>query len=349
MQYKKTTIMDVAKISGLSISSVSRVLNNPNYPVSNATRERILKTVEKTGYRSRPGSHYSRKQISREVGVIVPNISNPFYSQAFFGIEKEFQIINYSVVLYNSFRNPEHEYKLLKSLYQKGIRGVILSSVSQEAAQLQELIDRGMQLIFLDQKIDELGCHISFEYREGAYNAVQYLFQLGHRDICLAMTPLTRWTRREILAGYSQAMNDLGLGFRGDMLLTRNEEEHDSEDSGNLAYEHISGRMKALEFVEKHPGATAVLCVNDLVAFGFIQELRTKKINVPEDVSVIGFDDIPFSSMYSPALTTVRCPTFDIGRLAAQLLQQQLNGSGFNMSMKLASRLIIRSSTAGLS
>jgi LacI family transcriptional regulator len=284
--------------------------------------------------------------VVQEIGIILPNITNPFYSLALLGIEKEFQNTNYSVLLYSSFRDTTHEYELLKSMYQKGIKGVIISSVMQDTEKLQEFIDRGMKLVFLDQKINGLESHISFEYREGAYNAVKYLYELGHRKISLAITPLTRWTRKEFFAGYKQALEDLKLGFSEELLLVA-QNENELENEEEMTYETISGQMKAREFIEKRIKSTAILCINDMVAFGLIRELQAHNIKVPEHVSVIGCDDIPFSAIFSPALTTIHCPTVEIGHLAAQMLQRQLKGLSFDFGVKLSARLIKRQSTAG--
>jgi LacI family transcriptional regulator len=344
----KITIQHIAEKSGASISTVSRVLTNPNYPVAEATREKVLKAADELGYKPSRGSRYSRKSSTREIGIILPNITNPFYSLALLGIEKEFQNSCYNILLYNSFRNSEHENHLLKSLYLKGIEGVIISSVQQKAERLREFESRGMKLILLDQKIENMECHISFEYKEGAYGAVKHLFNLGHRKICLATTPLTRWTRREIYAGYRQALEELGIGC-GDQMILMEENEHEIENDEELTYENKSGKMKAREFLLRRSRPTAVLCVNDMVAFGFIQELHAQGVRVPQDVSVIGFDDIPFAALFSPALTTVHCPTIEIGRIAAQLLRQKLHGvinAGFGM--KVGSKLIERNSTAPL-
>jgi LacI family transcriptional regulator len=342
----KLTIHDVALKSGASVSTVSRVLSNPYYPIAQATRERVLNAVNDLGYRPGAGSRYSLKSSIREIGVILPNITNPFYSLALLGIEKEFQNSGYNILLYNSFRDGRHENHLLESLCQKGIEGVIISSVQQKAESLLEFENRGMKLILLDQKIENMECHISFEYKKGAYNAVKHLFNLGHRKICLATTPLTRWTRQEIYSGYRQALDELDIPFRENMILTA-ENEHETETSEELTYENKSGKMKAKEFLTRRSPFTAVLCVNDMVSFGFIQELHAQGIQVPRDISVIGFDDIPFAAMFSPALTTVHCPTIEIGRIAAQLLRQKLHGiinAGFGV--KIGSKLIVRNSTA---
>jgi LacI family transcriptional regulator len=194
-----------------------------------------------------------------------------------------------------------------------------------------------------------MGNNILFEYREGAYIAIKYLYGLGHRDFSLAMTPLTRWSRKEILTGYQHALEESGIKFSEDMVLSA-KNEWESEIEEELNYEIVSGHMKARELIKKRSKTTAVLCVNDMMAFGLIEELQKNKINVTHDISVVGFDDIPFAAMFSPALTTIHCPGIEIGQLAAQLLKQQMNGIiGSSFSMKLGARLIERKSTARIS
>jgi LacI family transcriptional regulator len=203
-----------------------------------------------------------------------------------------------------------------------------------------------MKIIFLDQKVEDMENHIRFEYKEGAYIAVKYLYELGHRDFCLATTPLTRWSRKEILSGYRKALEDFGIKYSKEMLLTANN-EWEGEIDKEMSYDVKSGIMKARELLKQHTETTAVLCVNDMVAFGLIQELRNHQIRVPQDISVIGFDDIPFAAMFSPALTTIRCPAIEIGQLAAQLMKQQIDGSiGSGFDMQLTASLIERKSTA---
>jgi len=345
----KTTIRTVAETAGTSVSTVSRVLSNPWYPVTNETRERVLLAVNNLGYSKGPGSRYSRKVANQDVGVIFPNISNPFYSMVYLGIEKEFRNSGLNILMYNSFRDSSNEYHLLKSLQQKGIERVIISSVMQDSTKLKRFTEHGMKLIFLDQKVDDMENHILFEYREGAYTAIKYLHGLGHRDFCLATTPLTRWSRKEILSGYQQALEEVGIKFREEMILSaRNNWESEIEEE--LNYEIRAGMLKARELINRRSKTTAVLCVNDMMAFGLIQELRKQRVKVPHDISVVGFDDIPFAAMFSPALTTIHCPGIEIGQLAAQLLKQQISGSiGSSFSMKLGARLIERDSTARMS
>jgi len=343
---RKITIKDVAELAGTSVSTVSRVLSNPWYPVAEETSERVIQAVKNSGYKSSSGSLYSRKPSNQDIGVILPNFSNPFYSQVILGLEKEFKNSGFNLLVYNSMRDSNYEYILLKSLQQKGIVRVIISSFMQDSKRLRYFTDRGMKLIFLDQKVDDMEYHIRFEYSEGAYMAIKYLYELGHRNFSLAMTPLTRWSRREVLSGYRKALEDLGLKYSDEMLLSANNDRENEIDE-ELGYDVKSGIMKARELLKQNSKTTAVLCVNDMVAFGLIQELHRLHVKVPQDISVIGFDDIPFAAMFSPALTTIRCPAIEIGQLGAQLLKQQINGSidsGFDM--KLAARLIERKSAS---
>ena len=340
--HPKITILDVASKTGVSVSTVSRVLSNPSYPVARATREKVLQAVEELGYKPSPGSQQNRT-ASREIGVILPNITNPFYSTALMGIEKECLQNGYDILLYNSFRDPEHEQNLLASLAKRGVEGVIISSMQQDGAGLKDFASQGMKMVLLDQKIEGIECHISFEYREGASNAVTYLHGLGHRDIYLATTPLTRWTRREIFEGYKRGLARAGIEYKEDMLIS---DEKEGETDEEHIYEHECGKRLAQKLLERSRKPTAVLCVNDMVAFGLIQELHANHVRVPGDISVIGFDDISFAAMFSPALTTVRCPIMEIGRLAAQFLHQQLTRTGgFSLGVKLEAMLVTRDST----
>ena len=340
----RITIKDIAEYSDASITTVSRVISNPDYPVAGQTRQRILQAIEKLGYvKPVKTNRYSRK-ADKEIGVILPTITNPFYAMTFLGIESEFQSNGYNILLYNSFRDPEYELKLLNSLFKKGIKGVILSSMQTDGNALQKFVDLGMNLILLDQKVDNTDCdHIFFDYREGAQKAVRFLYETGHERICLATTPLTRWTRNEIYEGYRLGLADCGLPFNKDMVIVAGDE---SESHIDLFYENRSGQLLAREFMRRDLKATAVFCVNDMVAFGFIRELGANDLRVPGDISVIGFDDIPFAEMFSPSLTTVHCPAVEIGSLSAQLLRRKLNediSAGFNM--KLVSGIVVRDST----
>lgn len=342
----KTTIGDVAKLAGVSVATVSRVFNDSGYPVSKESRERVLRAAETLSYSPNSVARSLKKASNNEIGVIVPTITNPFYSQAILGIEQELQRSGYNLLLCNSFREPQRERDYLNSLYSKQIMGVIISSVTHEGGNVKEFAQKGISFMLLDQKIPGINCdYISFDSREGARLAVAYLISRGHRRIALVTTPLTRWTRQEIFAGYRQALFENEIEYDPSLLFEAGEEHEDP----NTFYENRTGGQLARDFLAQGRQATACLCVNDMVAFSFIQELNANKVSVPGDVSVVGFDDIPFASMFSPALTTVHCPSVEMGRMAAKMLIETFSGrESTQLGVKLAPSIMERNSVRSI-
>jgi len=343
----KVTISRVAEHAKTSISTVSRVLSNPDYPVAAETRIRVLQAADRLGYKMNTLSRNSCKTSFSDIGVIVPNISNPFYSIAIASIEKECRKKERNIILCNSYRDPQQERMILQSLYQNGTKGVIMSTMEPNEEYIKEFSDKGMQLILLDQRLKgfELN-HIYFDYQDGAQEAVDYLYEMGHSRICFASTPLTRWSRQEIHAGFRNAITKRGFHCTDDMIF-KTEEEFE-EDEENI-YEFESGQFLAREFLDCGKKYTAVLCVNDMVAIGFIKELNAHGVSVPYDVSVIGYDDLPMAKMSAPTLTTMRCPAAETGRLAARLIMQRLNGEfSIGFGIKLESMLIKRDSVQAI-
>lgn len=346
---KRPTITDVAKLAGTSVTTVSRVLGDTNYPVSNELRKKVKDAAEAVNYvpnvlaRSLKGSG----NAFQDIGIVIPNISNHFYLQTILRIDNIAFEHKYNVILCNTMRSVEREREYLRMLYERQVRGVILSSVDHDSGVLREYIDKGMKFVLLDQYIESVNCAgINFDSRKGAVIAVKHLLSQGHTKIALATTPITRWTRKEVFKGYKDALNSAGIGYSENLLYVSSREL----DNNDNDYELTSGRALAKQFVENRHGATAVLCINDMVAFGFIQSLHQYGLRVPEDVSVVGFDDIPFAETFIPPLTTIRYPSDETGRLAAMMLFSSLNneGEGLTLGMNLTPRLIVRDTVRNL-
>jgi LacI family transcriptional regulator len=199
-----------------------------------------------------------------------------------------------------------------------------------------------MNFVLLDQKLPNDKCsHIGFDVLAGALMGTKYLIECGHKRIAFASTPLNRWTRQKAYQGYTQAMERANLEIDEKYLLI-SEDEIENEEEG---YEVNAGRLMGKKFIKIKSDATAVMTVNDMMAFGFIQELNRNGIRVPDDVSVMGFDDIPFASLFSPALTTICYPSFETGKLAAKVLFEKMNEeTDFNLNVRLEPKLVIRDS-----
>lgn len=343
---KRVTIHDVARAAETSATTVSRVLSETGYPVREELRSRILKAVRELNYKPNVIAQSLKSNKSRDIGVIMPTITNPFYSNAVLGMEEEANRNNYNLLLCNTLRDPEREARYLQMLYEKQVKGIILSSVGENHKIIEEINNSGVSFVLLDQRIPNDNCSfVGFDVHAGAKMGVKHLIDCGHRRIAFVTTPITRWSRRMALQGYKDALQSAQIAFSENyVLVSRNEEEGEEE-----GYEVRAGRSLATDFIKRRLDATAVLTVNDMVAFGFIQELNRHGKKVPEDISVMGFDDIPFASLFSPALTTICHPSYETGKLAAKVLFEKLNDArGFVLNVKLEPRLVVRDSVRRL-
>lgn len=303
-----------------------------------------MEAAQKLKYSPNVLARSLKNNTSLDIGVIIPTISNPFYSSVILGIEKEVNKNGYNLLLCNTFRDVNKERRYLQSLYEKQVRGVIISPLGYE--NIGEYIKKGLSFVLLDQKIDNIECSIiNFDCFKGAYIAVEYLIKNGHRKIAFASSPLTKWTRNETFKGYKMALMDNHIPIDDEYFLIGVHEEEEDEEG----FEFKNGKLMADEFINRKLDATAVLAVNDMTAFGFIQQMAIHGKRVPRDLSVVGFDDISFARMFSPPLTTVQYPGYEVGELAAKLLFDRILGNNqSNMSINLHPKLIIRDSVRSL-
>lgn len=342
---KKATIRDVAKKAGVSLATASRVLGHSAYPVSVQARQKVLEAAEQLDYVPNEAARSLRTELSRDIALVIPNVSNPFYLQAMLGINEELINQSYNLILCNTMRDPEQEHRYLRQLYERQTRGVILSSVDENAGTIESYAKKGMKFVLLDQMIAGTQITgINFDTRGGARMATEYLISKGHRRIAFATLPLTRWTRNEVHKGYCDALAIAGIPIEEKYIY----EFRPERPNGGSDLEFFTGQKIAGKFLEDRCDATAILCINDMVAIGVIQTLIRSGKRVPEDVSVVGFDDIPYSAAYIPPLTTVHYPAAETGRLAAMMILDCLKNedSEMHLSMNLAPRMVIRETVA---
>lgn len=343
---KQATIRDVAKLAGVSVATVSRVMNEGDYPVSSQLKQRVKEAAQKLGYVPNAVAASLRRSDCRDVGVVIPNISNPFYLQAVLGISAVLAENGYSMILCNTMNDPELEKQHLKQLARRQAAGVILSSVREDDEAAAEYASRGLRFVMLDQKMEGMDCpSISFDTCAGARMATEYLLSVGHRRIALASLPMVRWTRTQMLQGYRDALQAAMIDFDDSLIYI-------AEDDDALLHEDQemnAGRQIAAKLIDDGLPATAVLCVNDMLAIGLMGALIKGGVRVPEDVSVVGFDDVPLAEAYAPALTTVRYPALETGKLAAMvLLDPSMNAAGMPFSLNLTPQLISRDSVKSI-
>lgn len=338
---RQTTIRDVAKLAGVSLSTASRALNNPDYPVDPHLRQKVRDAADKLEYVPNFMAQSLRREGSRDIGLVIPNVSNPFYLQTMLGINDVLAQRSYQMILCNTMRNAGQERAYLRQLYERQTRGIIISTVDASSEVVKDYARRGMKFVLLDQLPDGVespGIH--FDSRAGARMAAEYLISQGHRRIAFATMPMTRWTRVEMHKGYRDALLMASLAYDPALVFEFDRDATALNDDPELQ----AGHNIAARFLADGCPATAIMCNNDMVAIGVIQSLLRGGIRVPEQVSVMGFDDIPFASAFLPALTTIHCPAAETGRLAALMLLDILGNNTMSVSMNLTPSLVIRES-----
>lgn len=342
----RTTIKEIAKQANTSTATVSRVLRNSNYPVREELRQRVLDAAKEIQYTPNLIGRYLKNGTSHEIGVIVPTITNPYYSLLILGIESVLERNQYSMLLCNSFRNEAKEQTYVDLLMQKQVQGIIIASIAKNHDYLHDLISRGLELVTFDQDVSDLDCtKIIVDYEKGAYLAVQHLFAMGHEKIGFMSAPLTRKSRRSIHDTYVRSIRARGCRLEKEWIMINDAEV---ENPGEI-FEFENGKMLGAQLAALKDRPTAVLVINDMTAYGVLHELDQRGIRVPDDVSLVSFDNVFFSQITNPPLTTISCSSDEMGRLAAEYLLKKLSGNSvLQASIILEPKLVERGSVKKL-
>ena len=321
MSNKKATISDVARAAGVSTATVSRVLNQVDYPVRASLQERVVKIAEELQYRPNPFSRMLKGGVSKEIGVIVPSITNPFYAQLVSAVEKECIERGYIPIICSSYNASQLQTRHIEMLREKHVAGILVSSLSAGEVVEKQLAGSGIRTVLFDQSFaGDTVDSVTFDFYKGGYLATEFLIQNGHKDIVFASAPLDRRSRKLVYEGYKQALREKNLRFNAKRVLfsTGNAENTGGE------YDYQSGKELGKMLMESAYLPDAVLAINDMMAIGIINTLAANDVQVPHDVSVIGFDNISLAAMVTPPLTTINQPAFQTGQLAAQILLNRI-------------------------
>ena len=309
---KQTTLRDVAAHCGLSLATVSRVLSDSSYTVSEATRQRVLDSARLLNYTPNELGKSLKTRSTHDIGVILPNITNPYYALLLQGITDEAERCGYHILLCSSHRNPKREAENISMLISKRVDGILLSSINPDARAVQTA---SCPLLAIEQPLSIPCPLVGFDYRGGAMMAARHLIELGHERIAFLGAPLDRPSRRMMLEGYRAALTEHGIPLRSEYeLLDGVESERRS------TYEIENGQECARRILRMNPMPTACVCLNDMTAIGAMRTFAENGVRVPEDVSLIGFDNIPFCDLTAPALTTVDQHARELGALSVRRL-----------------------------
>lgn len=332
------TIKDIARLANVSVTTVSRVINNKSEGVSAETRQKILQLVEELGYKPNAIARGLVTKKTKTIGLIVPDISNPFFPDIARGVEDGAHIYGYNVFLCNTDDDLEKEIEYINALNEKYVDGIIFTGTgsisSSNFRHIMELIKSGIPVVMMDRRIDSDEIYGVFvDNFEGGYLAARHLVELGHRKIACITGPLKVKNARERLEGYKKALSESGI-----------------EIDERLIYEgdyKMAGGMVGMEkLLKENEEITAVFTCNDLMAYGAYKTIRSLGRRIPDDISVVGFDDIQLSQIVEPSLTTVKQPSYDMGLAAARMLIKLVEGKKVKERvMVFKPQLVVRRST----
>lgn len=331
------TLRDVAEKADVSIATVSRVINNPN-KVSEDTLERVRQTMRRLDYNPSRVAQRLRgsKGKSKMLGLIIPDIQNPFYSNIVRGIEDVAYRNNYAVILCNSDENAEKEKFYLNVLHSESVDGILLPPIHQYGRVVEEIVELGIPLVCVDRKFSKVSVDtVVINNYKGAYSAVTHLVEKGHKKISI-ITSLTKFSSfQERKEGYKKALEDNGINI--DEKLIKEADPRSSEHAKEIT----------LKLLGSNDPPSALFVTNNLMGLGALQAIKELGLQIPEDISLIVFDEMPWATITTPTITTVKQPAYEMGRRAAELCFQRIEDPDRDhVEIMMNAELIVRESTA---
>ena len=330
-----TTLKDIAKKTGVSVSTVSRVLhdNSNKYKISEGTKKRIKQVAKDLGYRVNALARGLRQQKTCEIGIIVPDISNPFFSEVIKCVASELRRRGNNIIVYDSDEDIIIEQSAIKSLSEKRVDGLIIASVGQDFSHIQKIRDAEIPVVMVDRCFDELDVDsVSVDNVKGSLLAVNHLIKEGHSRIAFIQGLPETYANETRLQGYLKALTDAGISIDKDLIV--------GDD-----FRSFNGYLKTKLLLNLTNPPTALFTAGDLIALGALEACKENNINIPTDLSLITFDDPVFASYLSPALSAIKQPITKIAEMAVAMLHERIsNPSGERRKVLLEPKLNIRDS-----
>jgi LacI family transcriptional regulator len=310
-----TTIREVAKLAGVSPITVSRVINNSGY-TSAETRQKVDLAVGQLGYIPNTLSQSLRWKQTGMLALVLTDVTNPFWTTVARGVEDAASQAGYHVILCNTDESPEKQDSYLTALLQKRVDGVLLVPARDELEDIERIQKLKVPLVILDRRltqplVDSARC----DSGQGAYQLTRLLLERGHRQIALLTGSPHVATATDRLEGYRRALGEFGLNESAEMVFYG-------------AFTLESGQEMTKLALAMHPRPTALFAGNNFIAIGMLQALHAAGVRVPDEMSVVGFDDLPASLLIDPFLTVAVQPAYEMGAQALEMLINRLTGNG---------------------
>ena len=327
------TIREVAESAGVSYATVSHVINNTRL-VSQETRQRVLAAMDALNYRPNALARSLRQGKTNTIGLVLPDSANPFFAEISRGIEDEAFKKGYSVFLCNTELDTERELFYVDVLSKKQVDGIIFVAAGDQADSMDFLIHRNMPVVMIDRNLPNVEADaVLTDNQLGGYLATRHLLELGHTRIACIAGPSSITPSAERIIGYRNALEEAGLSYDEGLILRGD-------------YHAQSGMELTHTILAMTPRPTAVFALNDLMELGALRAAAESGCSVPDDLAVVGYDDLELAQFTNPSLTTIAQPKKEIGTQAVNLLVGRISDKSRPPSrLVLPPELIIRRST----
>lgn len=330
-----STIEEVAKEAGVSVATVSRVINRSG-KVTGDTRQKVLAAIAKLNYHPNAWGRSLRRGESRILLILVPNITNPYYSPIVRGIEDTARRNRYQTMLCITDANQIQSNGYFELLHNGNADGVILMDARKDDPEIPELARNFPTVQCCEYCSDESVGHVSIDNFKAAYEMTHFLCSIGHRRIGFvgAANPFISTLQRRL--GYEKALSEEGLPVQRRYV-----------GAADGDYNFSSGARAAREILSQPERPTALFCISDVIALGALRAAEELHLQVPRDLTVVGFDDVEYATMFRPMLTTVSQPGYLLGRTSCEMLLELLEGLSPH-AVFLEHKIVLRDSSAGL-
>lgn len=332
---KQVTMRDVATLAGVSTTTVSHVINNTR-KVEELTRQNVLHAMDELGYLPNSIARSLRSGETRTIGLIVPDVANLFFAEIARRIETIGFRQGYSVILCNSDNDTDKQKFYIQTLLEKQVDGVIFISAGESSDDLNRLVQSNIPIVVADRDVPlSLADVVMLNNEKAGYTATRHLIDLGHKSIACITGPNNLSPSMKRAEGYKRALTEAGLEFHPEFLLQAD-------------FQYTGGEEAMQHLLKRGHRPTAVFVLNDMMAIGAITAVRKSGLSVPEDISIVGFDDINLSAAITPSLTTVAQPITEMAEISTRLLVEKMqsdNIPGKNQKIILDAELVIREST----
>lgn len=334
MKKNNATLKDVAKLSGVSVPTVSRVVNEEKY-ISDEVKEKVLSAIKELNYTPQWTARSLRLKRTLTIGIIIPNVSDYFFGSIVLAVESYFRKKGYDIILFNTSNDEDIEERAIKLAISKRVEGIILATISKSEKKISSLINNfGIPIVVVDNKLNiENIDQVLSDDVGGSYKLVEHLIKKhGYKDIACISGPLEESSSFEKLAGYKKAMEDNELKVNKEYI--------------KVAYWKKSKAFEATcELFENSNKPEAIYCMNANMLIGCLRYIIKRKIKIPEDLAIVTFDDYDFVSVVYPPVTSLKRIDIEMGTIAAEILFERIEGSDADYKIvRIDSDLVIRNS-----